>query len=192
VPSTDAPSLARAAARARPRVELETPSASVAIVTLVGEHDVATSEKVAQGLKLAATRRRHVLVDLSPCTFVDSTVIGLLLGSHDEVTSDDGSFVLILPGDSGTHTARVLELMQLGDALVMHDSLDAALASLEHTVRVRDLRARFGEPDRFRAECSCGWTGQEQTGVLAMRHARADGTGHTESRPARARSGTQR
>ena len=179
-------------AREQPRVELETLSGSVALVTLMGEHDIATRSLVAEGLGLAAARRRHVLVDLTGCAFLDSTTISLLVSSHNEVSSHGGEFILILPSDSCTPTARALELLHLDEVLVMHGSLDAARASLEHNVRLRDLRVRFGERDRFQAECSCGWQGAEHSGVLATRHARADATNHADTRPARARPGRQR
>jgi hypothetical protein len=81
-----------------------------------------------------------------------------------------------------------------GSPRSMHASLEDALASLQHAVRVRDLRARFGDPDAFAAECSCGWRGQEHTGVLARKRAKADAIVHDggravrlRTRPARAR-----
>ena len=54
-----------------------------------------------------------------------------------------------------------------------------------HVVRVRDLRARFGEPEAFAAECSCGWKGERRDSITAAREARIDGRAHSESeRPA--------
>lgn len=50
-----------------------------------------------------------------------------------------------------------------------------------HVVRVRDLRARFGEPEAFAAECTCGWTGERRDGFTAAREARHDGRAHAES-----------
>lgn len=29
-----------------------------------------------------------------------------------------------------------------------------------HTIQIRDLRRRFGDPEAFAAECSCGWRGR--------------------------------
>jgi len=50
-----------------------------------------------------------------------------------------------------------------------------------HVVRVRDLRARFGEPEAYAAECSCGWTGERRDSFTAAREARHDGRAHAES-----------
>jgi hypothetical protein len=49
-----------------------------------------------------------------------------------------------------------------------------------HTILIRDLRLRFGDPEVYAAECSCGWRGEERTAVNAARVARRDGTLHVE------------
>jgi anti-anti-sigma factor len=166
------------------RVEIVFHSPTVAIVSLIGEHDLSQHAMLLEALGTAAGRRRDVLVDLSRCEFLDSTVISLLLHIQDEVASGGGRCSLIVP-DSSTHTARVFDVMHLGDALRIETSLDVALAGLEHSVRVRDRRARSGDQDAFVAECSCGWAGDPRTGVLGMRHARADATAHAEDRSPR-------
>src|SRR3954451_21341240 len=86
---------------AHSHVELSCPSASLAIVELVGEHDLGDYKNLAESLALAAARRRHVLVDLSRCAFIDSTVVALLLAARDEVTSDPGRGSLLLPPRAG-------------------------------------------------------------------------------------------
>ena len=174
------------------RVEIAFHSPTVAIVSLIGEHDLSQHAMLLEALGTAASRRRDVLVDLSRCEFLDSTVISLLLHVQDEVASDGGRCILIVP-DSSTHTARVFDVMHLGDALRIETSLDVALASLEHAVRVRDRRVRSGDQDAFVAECSCGWAGEPRTGVLGMRHARADATAHAVERsPGRSGSAAPR
>src|SRR4051795_13197613 len=84
------------------RVELETPTEALAVVSLVGDHDLAEDEPLRQALHppppllsvrgdpalaeeeplrqaldLAAARRHHLIVDLTECTFIDSTVVSL-------------------------------------------------------------------------------------------------------------------
>jgi hypothetical protein len=48
----------------------------------------------------------------------------------------------------------------------------------EHAIRLRDLRARFGDPESYAAECACGWRGEEHTGINAARAARLDASRH--------------
>jgi hypothetical protein len=58
--------------------------------------------------------------------------------------------------------------------------------TVEHSIRVRDLRLRFGAPEVFAAQCLCGWMGEERRGRTGERTALLDGTRHVESeRPAR-------
>jgi anti-anti-sigma factor len=166
------------AASASNRVEIVLRSPALAIVSLVGEHDLAQHAPLNEALETAIARRRHVLVDLSECVFVDSTVISLLLHAQDQVVRRGGMFGLIVP-DGSTHTARVIEIMRLGDAVPIYASLDEASARVEHRVGIRDLRVNPGISDAFGAECSCGWHGAVRRGVLAMRHAREDATEHT-------------
>jgi hypothetical protein len=49
-----------------------------------------------------------------------------------------------------------------------------------HEIRIRDLRARFGDAEIYRAECACGWAGEPRTGRLADRTARREGLAHVE------------
>jgi hypothetical protein len=57
----------------------------------------------------------------------------------------------------------------------------ARLTPEDHTVRVRDLRLRFGAPEIYAAQCACGWTGDEHRGRGGERLARRDGRAHTEA-----------
>jgi anti-anti-sigma factor len=110
------------------RVELSCPSCSLAVVELVGEHDVGQYKLLAESLLLAASRRRHVLVDLSRCAFIDSTVVSLLLAARDEVTSDHGRFALVIPVENES-VVRVADLMGLVDLFTIYSTRDDAWAS---------------------------------------------------------------
>jgi hypothetical protein len=55
-----------------------------------------------------------------------------------------------------------------------------------HEISVRDMRARFGDPDAYGAVCSCGWRGEARTGTFPERQAGLDGSHHLdEVRPER-------
>lgn len=96
----------------RPVVETKFPTLSLAIVRLLGEHDLGTYEPLKAALGTAAARRRDVVVDLSRCAFIDSTVVSLLLYAQGEVVSDHGQFALILPSEAGP-VRRVADIMGL-------------------------------------------------------------------------------
>jgi anti-anti-sigma factor len=135
------------------RVEFETPSSTLAIVSLVGEHDLADYEPLQQTLALATSRRRHVIVDLSACEFIDSTVISLLLHAQGEVVSDRGRFAVVIPPGPGA-VRRVAELMQLESLFPVYASLENAQLTV-HTAseeaRTPPAAAVPAGPDYFPA-----------------------------------------
>ena len=168
------------------RVDVSYPSGALAVVELVGEQDVSLHKALSDALNLAAARRRHVLVDLSDCAFIDSTVVMLLIAAHDAVTAGQGRFALVIPtGES--RIARVADVMGLVEVFTIYSNREDASAGTAHVTRVRDLRARFGDPEGYVAECSCGWKGDPRTGSLAMRNARNDAVVHADARVARPR-----
>jgi len=111
----------------RNRVELETPTAALAVVSLVGDHDLADDEPLRQALDLAGARRRHLIVDLTECTFIDSTVVSLLLHAQGEIVSDGGRFGLVLPPIGPVR--RTAEVMYFASMFPLHDTRAAAMAA---------------------------------------------------------------
>ena len=49
-----------------------------------------------------------------------------------------------------------------------------------HAPAVRDLRSRFGAPEVYGAECTCGWTGQRREGQAGERLAVLDAMRHRD------------
>lgn len=170
------------------RIEIEFHSAGLAIVSLVGEHDLGRYEHLKDALDTAAERRRNMIVDLTPCAFIDSTTISLLLRAQGEVTSDGGRFALVTPIEPRSAVRRTAELMNLAHLFPVFASLTDALAYTSHDTRVRDLRASYAEPEVYAAQCSCGWRGTQYDGPTARRRAGGDATEHAQTRGARAHS----
>jgi anti-anti-sigma factor len=168
------------------RVEVRCPSGQVAIVDLLGDHGLGQSDMVREALETAARRRRNVLVDLTRCGFVDSTIVKTLLHGQARVDAFGGRFALVIP-PKAERVARVAEIMGLGELFALYASLDGALATVAHPTRVRDGRARVGDDDCFVAECACGWRGEPRTGAMGWRTANDDAHEHGGNRPARAR-----
>jgi anti-anti-sigma factor len=180
--------LQHAQSTAAPAVEVDLSVPCVAFVSLHGEHDLSSTQPVHEALAKAGTRR-DVFVDLSACTFMDSSVIATLFRERVQLELHDRRLELIIP-PSASVIRRVAALTVLDSILRIHESRDAALMSLRsdgHAIVVKDLRSRFGDVESYAAECSCGWSGQTHTGWrTAAREARRDGTVHVDDASSRA------
>jgi anti-anti-sigma factor len=118
------------------RVEIALATDDVAVVTLLGEHDLGRYETLIAALVKAVRRARNVVVDLSECAFVDSTTLTLLLHTQNIASKHDGGFAVVIPPDSGS-VARLADFVNLGEVLPVLPSLEAAMASFspEHPGR---------------------------------------------------------
>jgi anti-anti-sigma factor len=87
-----------------------------AVVSLVGEHDMATADRI------DGTLRRfygNVLVDLGQCTFLDSTVIGVLFRTHALLERE--GFRLELRASADGPVRRTLRVAGVESVLAIHD-----------------------------------------------------------------------
>jgi anti-anti-sigma factor len=116
-------------------VEIKNATSSVAIVSLIGDHDLGEYETLKVALARAAIRAPNLVADLSRCAFIDSTVIGLLIHSERVVARNRGRLVVALPAQPSPVT-RVAQLVHLSEVLPTYDSLDAALASFEQSTEL--------------------------------------------------------
>jgi anti-anti-sigma factor len=91
-----------------------------AVVKLWGEHDLATRDELHAAL---APLYGDVLLDLSECEFVDSTVIGLMLRKSQELTRDGHRIELVV--EPGSHVERALEIVDIQQFLTIHGSVPA-------------------------------------------------------------------
>ena len=109
-------------------VKVEFASPETALVTLVGEHDL-NSRVALRATLMSAAEGRDLLVDLAQCTFADSAIVSLLLGTERTLAGRDRRCDLIIPPDSGYMT-RLFEITGISDLFRVHASLADALASL--------------------------------------------------------------
>jgi anti-sigma B factor antagonist len=95
------------------------------LVRLAGELDVYNAGLVREALVEAAERggSRRLVVDLQEVTFVDSTVLGVLVEARTHLP-DRRSFLLAA---AGLEVSRALEVSGLDRHFEVHDSVDSAL-----------------------------------------------------------------
>lgn len=83
------------------------------VLSVHGEIDIATVPHVREALLrvFTTTLPRHLVVDLSDVTFLDSSGIGVLVGAHRRVTSEGGWFTVVVS------TPLVRKVLQLSGLL---------------------------------------------------------------------------
>src|SRR4051794_22379038 len=111
------------------RAELTSAAPDVAVVALIGEHDLGGYETLKMALARASVRAPKVVVDLTDCAFIDLTALALLIHSHAVVRAASGEFAVVIDPEPGP-TRRLADLVRLDSILAVHPSLAAAIAAL--------------------------------------------------------------
>jgi anti-anti-sigma factor len=115
-------------AKRPPPIEVDIQGAGVVIVALRGEHDLSTQPEVAQALTRASDYP-EVLVDLSDCTFMDSSVIAALVGTSRKLESRDRRLELVIPADAHT-VQRIACLTNIAELIPVHDTREDGIAAI--------------------------------------------------------------
>jgi anti-anti-sigma factor len=99
----------------------------VRVLALVGEHDLATVDMLSDEVDRQFRQSRHLVVDLSRASFVDSTVVcALALGGEHARTRPACRFAVVAPADS--FVRRVFDMVDLRSLMPTYDTLEEALA----------------------------------------------------------------
>jgi anti-anti-sigma factor len=96
------------------------------VVFAVGEIDLVTSPMLREVMVEAVGSRRHLVVDLSAVSFLDSTGLGVLLHTQERIAATHKS--MSLAGPTG-FVAKVLRITGVDDAIPVHPNLDTALSA---------------------------------------------------------------
>lgn len=89
-----------------------------ATVSLSGEHEAYTADKLARHLSALLAEGMGVTVDLRRASFIDSTVVGVLIGAHKRAVAAGLPFSLLVGGETGWPVRRLLEVTGLDEQLV--------------------------------------------------------------------------
>jgi anti-anti-sigma factor len=108
------------------QIDVEHLSATTAAVVLRGEHDVYTVPALRERFGELHARELFVIVDLSHTSFLDSSVLGAMLGAT-ETARGQGKGVAVVLGDPPTDAvARIFEVTGLADVLPTRATRDEA------------------------------------------------------------------
>ena len=114
------------------RIDVES-RAGVWLLSLHGEHDIATQPSLREQLGHVRAAGGRIVVDLSGAGFVDSAIIGALLEG-----AEAGSAVSVV-APPGSVARRLADLVRLADALPVHDDLTAGIDAARMSAGVEGL-----------------------------------------------------
>jgi len=81
------------------------------IVAVAGEIDLFTAPEFKQHVSAPIDEgRRHVIVDLTDTTFIDSSSLGVLIGAHRRLRRLEGTLVIVCSNDAIVKTFRITGL----------------------------------------------------------------------------------
>ena len=96
------------------------------VVHVAGEIDVASADRLREQVAhLLAQGRNDLLVDLTGVSFMDSTGLGLLVGTLKRVRLAGGRLDLVVDSERLLKVFRITGLTQV---FTIHETLDGALA----------------------------------------------------------------
>jgi anti-anti-sigma factor len=110
----------------RPHVLVERREAAT-VVALAGEHDVFTAPEVRGRFASTLESRSPLVIDLSGAAFVDSSILGAVIGAVQRGRDEDIAVAVVLPAE-GTTTHRIFEITGLLPLVPHADSVEAAVA----------------------------------------------------------------
>ena len=96
------------------------------IITVSGDLDITAAPRLRERLiETISSENSRLLLDLTAATFIDSTVLGVLVGALKRVRSNDGE--LRIAAHSGA-VLRPLEITGLHRVFPLYPTVSAALA----------------------------------------------------------------
>jgi anti-sigma B factor antagonist len=106
------------------------PTGDCAVLRITGEVDVFTAPMLREGmLDLAAKGAVHIIADMGGVIFLDSTGLGVLVGSLKRLRTHGGSLALVMSAD---RILRIFQITGLTNVLPPHSSVPDAIAADPH------------------------------------------------------------
>jgi len=105
------------------------------VVAVTGEIDLFTAPELKAALLEAIDAgRTRVVVDLTDTTFLDSTALGVLIGTVKRLRARDGRLTLV---NTDPNIARTFDITGLDQIFTICETRDEAIAALDRDEQVR-------------------------------------------------------
>jgi anti-anti-sigma factor len=106
--------------------DVEARDLGFSVITLTGEADAFVAPRIRSDLAAALGGESPLVVDLSGTTFLDSTVVGVLLEGLADCERRERPLFLLLPDDAAPEVHRLFEITGLAAFLPVVRSWDEA------------------------------------------------------------------
>ena len=98
------------------------------VIELGGEIDLYTAPEFKERMvELIEAGKKHIVVDLTKATFIDSTTLGVLVGGVKRLRPSGGALALVCTDQNIT---KIFEITGLDRVFPIHETREAALGSL--------------------------------------------------------------
>jgi anti-sigma B factor antagonist len=105
---------------------LERKEASLAVLTISGEHDLSTAPNLRRRLNALLEEGTSMVIDLSPATFIDSSILGVILDGRRRADEAQIGFA-VSRSDGSDAVDRLLEVTGLRAELPVHARREEAV-----------------------------------------------------------------
>lgn len=105
---------------------MEAPVPGFAVITLTGESDAFAAPRLRSELAAGIESDAPLVVDLSGASFVDSTIVGVLLEGLAACEERERPLFLLLPDDAAPEVHRLFEITGLASLLPLVRSWEEA------------------------------------------------------------------
>jgi anti-sigma B factor antagonist len=100
----------------------------VTVVALSGEHDVSTAPYLREQVVPTLDAGNPLVVDLTAATFIDSSVLGVLLGGLRRAREHGLGYAIVLGDEAGSAVRRIFDVTGLVPVFPIHSRLEDAVA----------------------------------------------------------------
>ena len=100
------------------------------MITLTGESDAFVAPRIRSDLESALACEAALVVDLTQATFIDSTIVGVLLEGLADCEKLERPLLLLLPDDAAPEVHRLFQITGLDALLPVVRSWDEATTRL--------------------------------------------------------------
>jgi anti-anti-sigma factor len=110
------------------RVEVDRLADSIWVVSAIGEHDLATAPQLDQALTEIEKTGTTAVLDLTPATFIDSTVINTAIRHAQDHEGETNDWLLVV-APQGSAPRHVLDIIEVWKFFELFESRDDALGA---------------------------------------------------------------